>query len=86
VEEATEPVTPTNRAEVNDAGSARYVPGRSTLIKREVRPMRVVVLHVVVQHPHDVASADDEQSVQTLSPQAAGFVLVIRTIASDDKA
>jgi hypothetical protein len=24
VEEATEPVTPTNRAEVNDAGSARY--------------------------------------------------------------
>jgi hypothetical protein len=33
VEEATEPVTPTNRAEVNDAGSARYVPGRGTLIK-----------------------------------------------------
>ena len=27
--------------------------------------------HVVVQHPHDVASADDEQSVQTLSAQAA---------------
>ena len=33
--------------------------------------MRVVVLHVVVQHPRNVASADDEQSVQTLSAQAA---------------
>jgi hypothetical protein len=42
VQEATEPVTPTNRAEVNDAGSARYVPGRGTLIKRAVRPMWIL--------------------------------------------
>ena len=71
VEEATQPVTPPNCAEVKDAGCARYGAGRGVLIKGAVRPMSVVVLHVYPQHAFEVASADDEQSIQTLSAQAA---------------
>jgi hypothetical protein len=49
VDEATQPVTPPNRGEINDARSARYGTGRSALIKGAVRPMSVVVLDVNLQ-------------------------------------
>ena len=70
VEEVTQPVTPANRAKVNDTGSARCGTGGSALIKGAVRPMGVVVLDVDLQRTLEVAPADDEQPVQTLPAQA----------------
>ncbi len=71
VEEATQPVTPANRAEVNHAGSVRHGTGRGALLKGAVRSMGVVVVDVDLQHTFEVAPADDEQPVQALSAQAA---------------
>jgi len=57
VQEATEPVTPANLAEVHDAGSARCGAGRGALIKGAVGSMGVVVLGVDLHHTIEVAPA-----------------------------
>ena len=70
VEEANEPVTPTNRAEVNHARSVRQGTSWGALIKGAVRSMGVVVLDVELQHTFEVTPAEDEQPIQTLPAQA----------------
>ncbi len=71
MEEAAEPVTPADRAEINNAGRVRCDTGRGALVKGAMGSMAVVVPDVDVHHTFEVAPTDDEQPVQTLSAQAA---------------
>jgi hypothetical protein len=78
VEEAAEAVASADAAlMILRRDSNRLGDGR-LLLERAVRPMRVVVSDVLVQHPLEMPARDDQEPVETFTPDAASPTLRVR--------
>ena len=78
VKEPAEPVVPLQPQQVATPLRWRRFRERRSLLERAVRPVHVVVRHLLAQDSLEVLAGDDQQTVETVAPDRSHPALRVR--------